>query len=76
MCIVHYISALRRLKESKKTVMMLGGEREAPPMIVAQCEMIQWEMEYYREESVKFGCFCLIVITVLVPVYVYHLGVF
>jgi hypothetical protein len=75
MCIVHYISALRRLKESKKTVMMLGGEEEAPPMIVAQCEMIQWEMEYYQDECVKFGILSAIVAALLIPVYLYHLGV-
>lgn len=76
MCIVHYISALRRLKESKKTVMMLGGEQEAPPMIVAQCEMIQWETEYYRDECVKFGILSACVAVMLIPVYLYHLGVF
>jgi hypothetical protein len=76
MCIVHYISALRRLKESKKTVSMLGGVDEAPPMIVAQCEMVQWEMEYYRDECVKFGILSVIVATLLIPVYLYHLGVF
>ena len=75
MCIVHYISAMRRLKESKKTVMMLGGEQEAPPMIVAQCEMVQWEMEYYRDECVKFGILSAMVAVLLIPVYMYHLGV-
>lgn len=52
---IHYISALRRLKESEKTVYMLGGEREAPPMILAQRDMIKNEVEYYQEESIKLA---------------------
>lgn len=52
---IHYISALRRLKESEKTVYMLGGEREAPPMILAQRDMIKNEVEYYQEESLKLA---------------------
>jgi hypothetical protein len=55
MSFVHYISALRRLKESEKTVYMLGGEREAPPMILAQRDMIKNEVEYYQEESLKLA---------------------
>ena len=47
--IIHYISASRRLEESKKTVMMLGGEREAPEMVRAQRDMIALEKEYYGE---------------------------
>jgi hypothetical protein len=47
--IIHYISASRRLEESKKTVMMLGGEREAPEMERAQRDMIALEKEYYGE---------------------------
>ena len=57
MSFVHYISALRRLKESEKTVYMLGGEREAPPMILAQRDMIKNEVEYYQEESIKLAFF-------------------
>lgn len=55
MSFIHYISALRRLKESEKTVYMLGGEREAPPMILAQRDMIKNEVEYYQEESLKLA---------------------
>jgi hypothetical protein len=74
MCIVHYISALRRLKESKKTVMMLGGPDEAPPMIVAQNQMIVWEVEYYQEESFKFLLGCVAAIIILIPPYIYLYG--
>jgi len=37
------------LAESEKTVYMLGGEREAPPMIRAQRDMIKLEKKYYEE---------------------------
>ena len=57
MSFIHYVSALRRLKESEKTVYMLGGEREAPSMILAQRDMIKNEVEYYQEESVKLAFF-------------------
>lgn len=51
--IIHYISAKRRLKESDKTVMMMGGEGECPPMLLAQRDMIALETEYYREQVDK-----------------------
>ena len=54
---IHYVSAMRRLKESEKTVYMLGGEHEAPPMILAQRDMIKHEVEYYKEESIKLSFF-------------------
>ena len=51
--IIHYISARRRLQESNKTVMMMGGEEECQPMLLAQRDMIALEMQYYREEMDK-----------------------
>ena len=72
MCIIHYVSALRRLKESKKTVTMLGGEREAPPMIRAQRDMIQLEVNYYRDEVGKFLVLFLVVVTIVLPSYVFY----
>lgn len=51
--IIHYISAKRRLQESNKTVMMMGGEEECQPMLLAQRDMIALEVEYYHEEMVK-----------------------
>ena len=69
MSFVHYISALRRLKESEKTVHMLGGEREAPPMILAQRDMIKNEVEYYQDESIKLAFFVGVVAIFAVVVY-------
>ena len=57
MSIIHYISASRRLTESEKTVYMLGGEREAPPMILAQRDMIRLEKKYYEDRM--YGLFLL-----------------
>jgi hypothetical protein len=61
---IHYVSALRRLKESEKTVHMLGGTHEAPPMILAQRDMIKNEVEYYQDESIKLGL-CLFAFAVI-----------
>jgi len=73
--IIHYVSAHRRLKESDKTVMMLGGVEECQPMIVAQNDMIRLEKEYYYEEMVKLGYICLILTMVCVILYIpYYKG--
>jgi len=65
---IHYVSALRRLKESEKTVHMLGGEKEAPPMILAQRDMVKNEMEYYEEESLKLGALVITFIMIVIGV--------
>ena len=61
--IIHYISAIRRLKESEKTVIMMGGEQECQEMILAQRDMIKLEKEYYHDEVMKLA----ILFIVLVP---------
>ena len=48
--IFHYWSAKERLAEHEKTIMMLGGESECQPMILAQRDMIELEMKYYKEQ--------------------------
>ena len=53
--IIHYISAKRRLHESNKTVYMMGDD--CPPMLMAQRDMIQHEMEYYKKEMAKLFTF-------------------
>ena len=50
---IHYISAKRRLKESEKTILMMGGETESSQMLCAQRDMIKLEVDYYGEESTK-----------------------
>lgn len=40
--------------------MMMGGRDECSPMVLAQSEMIQLEMEYYREEMDNFIKYALL----------------
>ena len=54
LCIIHYISAGRRLKEAEKTVYMMGGEEDCQPMLLAQRDMIRLERDFYKEESIQF----------------------
>jgi phage terminase Nu1 subunit (DNA packaging protein) len=61
---IHYISAMRRLHEAEKTVIMLGGEREAPEMVRAQRDMIKLEKEYYADECVTMN-FILIFVSII-----------
>jgi len=70
--IIHYISAGRRLKESEKTVHMMGGEDECQPMLLAQRDMIKLERDFYREESIQFILKASIVIVIFLPVLVYY----
>lgn len=69
-CYLHYLSAAKRLAESEKSVIMLGGEREAPEMVRAQRDFIKLEKEYYGEECVKWNfiiaIFCVISFAALV----------
>jgi hypothetical protein len=55
LCYLHYISALRRLEESEKTVTMLGGDRKAPPQVLAQRDFIKMEKDYYADVCVKWN---------------------
>lgn len=50
--VFHYFSAKERLAEHEKTIMMLGGESECQPMILAQRDMVELEMKYYKEEMI------------------------
>lgn len=52
---IHYISAARRLHEAEKSVIMLGGEKEAPDMVRAQRDMIKLEKEYYGDECISMN---------------------
>jgi hypothetical protein len=54
----HYWQALKRLESSNQTIHMM--EPDVPNMVQAQHEMIEREVEYYREEA---GKFTLIVLT-------------
>ena len=66
---IHYISASRRLKELQKTVDMLGGESEAPPMVLGQRDICQLEKEYYLQQSHKAFWFYFVSVICLVVSY-------
>ena len=70
--IIHYISASRRLTESEKTVYMLGGEREAPPMIRAQRDIIKLEKDYYEDRAINFLYLCIMASTIIAVIYVLY----
>jgi len=65
--IIHYISAIRRLKESEKTVMMMGGESECQPMILAQRDYIKMEVGYYKSKALFWSIILAILPVILIP---------
>lgn len=48
----YYWQSIKRFKLSEETLRMMAPD--VPPMLEAQHEMIEREMEYYRNESNKF----------------------
>lgn len=64
--IIHYISACRRLKESDKTIMMMGGESECNEMLLGQNEMIKLEKQYYHDEMIKLAIYTIIVLPLVI----------
>jgi len=75
--IFHYWSAKERLAEHEKTIMMLGGESECQPMILAQRDMVELEMKYYKEEMQDLlwqtGLFFAFTMIVLSTYYVFFI---
>lgn len=70
--ILNYFEAKARLKESIKTIEMMGGEDECQPMILGQRDMIELELEYYRHESKKFVGYALTILIVSATIaYIY-----
>ena len=72
MSIIHYISSIRRLKESQKTVAMMRTNEYTddgvPDMILAQRDFIKKEKEYFELEALKSIGF---ISAFIVGVYVY-----
>jgi hypothetical protein len=70
--ILNYLEAKSRLEESIKTIEMMGGENECQPMLLGQRDMIELELEYYRERSKLFIAgllFFIILCATLVQLY-------
>ena len=67
--IFNYFLAKKRLVESKKTIQMMGGENECQPMILAQRDFLELELNYHYEEMVSLGFKTLTFIIVCVILY-------
>lgn len=67
--ILNYLDAKERLRESKKTIQMMGGEDECQPMLLGQRDFLELEVEYHRDEMVSLGFKTLTVIAVCVILY-------
>ena len=67
--------AKKRLAQSFQTLQMMSPD--IPPLVEAQHEMIQREVEYYREESTKFTVILLTITAFAVTmVILYSKGIF
>ena len=66
MVYVNYISSIYRLKELEKSVIMLGGEHEAPEMVRAQRDFVKLEKEYFGEQCIKTSIILTGIITGLI----------
>jgi hypothetical protein len=52
--------AKQRLVVAIETIEMMGGEDECQPMLLGQRDMLELEVQYYRDESDKFTIYLLI----------------
>ena len=68
----YYIDAKRRLREASITIDMMGGPDECQPMIVAQRDMLQLEMDYYLSQTKKFTFRALVFGAVVVLYYLFR----
>lgn len=63
--VIHFISAIRRLEEIEKTILMMGGSRhhddDVPVTLVAQRDMVKREIEYYKERCEALAFYTVIV---------------
>ena len=65
MSFIHYISAMRRLKELEKTVTLLKhdkySESDVPTMVLAQRDFVKLEVEYYKDSVAKLILLLIII---------------
>jgi hypothetical protein len=52
---------------------MLGGRDECPPMVLAQTDMIELEVEYYREEVDKLMKWAVLFMFIVLSSYVLYI---
>ena len=56
---------------------MMGGEDECQPMLLGQRDMLELEVEYYRQQSAKCTIFLLTLAVFCVSLYyLFMIGVF
>jgi uncharacterized protein with GYD domain len=66
--------AKQRLVNAKKTIEMMGGEEDCQPMLLGQRDMLELEVEYYRERSKTFTTIFLTVISIGVIMYLLYIN--
>jgi hypothetical protein len=72
---IGYIQAKRSLKLAKETIRMMGDSSNY--MLEAQKDMLELEVEHFRELSVKFTIVLLTVVVFCVTiVYLFNKGIF
>ncbi len=82
MSLIHWFSASRRLEACERTIIALGGsrysDRNVPPQLAAQRDMIKYEIEYYKEQAGSFVIFFIafIVLAVIATTLFFKTGVF
>lgn len=64
--------AKQRLVNAKKTIDMMGGEEECQPMLLGQRDMLELEVEYYRQSSTKFTAIFLTILSIIVILYLLY----
>ena len=68
---IHYITAKKRLQESKKTIDMMGGEDDCQPMLLGQRDFLELEVLYHKKEMILRGILYGIIIVVGICSYFY-----
>jgi hypothetical protein len=51
---------------------MMGGEDECQPMLLGQRDMLELEVEYYRQSSKKFTAIALTIVSIGVILYLLY----
>ena len=64
--------AKQRLVNAKKTIELMGGEDECQPMLLGQRDMLELEVEYYRQSSKKFTAITLTIVLIGVILYLLY----
>lgn len=75
--ILYYFEAKQRLKLSRQTIDMMGGEKNCDAMLLGQRDILELEVEYYRKEAKKNTVYLLTFTLGIVILFLsYRYGVF